>query len=243
MPALRLVAIVAVVALLLGAAGGAVAGWLVANSQPAAQAGADGIDGADGVDGSDGAPGSPGIAGPSGPPGPVGPDGSAGPAGPAGAQGVAGPAGPPGPPGAQGPQGVPGVDGIDGPRYVLVSLTGYAFPGSGSADPIAVVAGDSSLVTLSGSMLQVEATGMYRVTYTSKAESLSNTTAVATIIPIPGGRSQVSSSTDIVAPLVADTTVTGYWQFDQGHDFIINAYASDLSAELFDAYVLIELLE
>lgn len=120
MSSARSLIIVAVIALVLGTGGGAVAGAVV--SQGMVTGGPE--VGAPGAGGPEGPPGVDGTAGEQGPTGATGSTGPAGPAGSAGRPGAPGLMGPPGaagvdgglgPAGAQGPAGVQGQAGAEGP--------------------------------------------------------------------------------------------------------------------------------
>lgn len=108
-------AVVAVIALLVGASAGAVTGRLVSVGTAGEGCGPVGPKGPQGDPGACGPVGPPGPSGPEGPAGPAGETGvqgdagPVGPEGPAGPRGTVGPAGPVGPPGPTGPQGEPGT--------------------------------------------------------------------------------------------------------------------------------------
>lgn len=130
----RALILVIVLAVLLGAGGGAVTGALLASttvgtSGQEGEPGSDGADGANGADGADGAAGRDGVDGAAGPQGPAGERGAVGPQGEAGPRGAVGPAGADGATGAQGEQGIPGPQGPEG----AAGATGPAGPQGVSA--------------------------------------------------------------------------------------------------------------
>ena len=118
MVSLRALVVAAIIAVVVFAGGGAVAGWALASSTVTGAVGAQGVPGADG---SDGAPGTDGRDGVDGADGRNGADGARGPAGAAGPQGIAGEQGPQGVQGERGlagEQGDQGIAGEQGPQGV-----------------------------------------------------------------------------------------------------------------------------
>jgi hypothetical protein len=114
---------------------------------------------------------------------------------------------------------------------------------SGVLSAESVVAGDATLVTLSGVFVSLVEAGTYRLTYTAKASADFDATASAGFTPLTGGQSQVWSETSIRTPQVADATVSGYWYFTAGENFITQAYILDPTGALFDGYLLVEYFE
>lgn len=166
----RALILVIVLAVLLGAAGGAITSALLASttvgaSGPAGEPGRDGADGADGADGRDGADGAGGASGPAGERGALGPQGEAGP------RGAAGPAGAPGATGGQGEQGIPGIPGPQGPPGVSATsdwlysiLRTEVRPAGGSvALASTATAGDLEVSVVDDAFHVIPEDGLYRV--------------------------------------------------------------------------------
>lgn len=183
----RALILVIVLAVLLGATGGAVTSALLASStvgasgqdgEPGADgangtdgaAGADGAAGRDGVDGAPGARGPAGERGAVGPLGETGPSGAAGPAGANGATGAQGEQGIPGNTGPQGPQGDPGPAGAAGPQgvsatndWMYSSLSEDSTSGGNVALQSTATAGDLGVTVVDGIFHVIPADGLYRV--------------------------------------------------------------------------------
>ncbi len=169
----RALILVIVLAVLLGAAGGAVTSALLASTTVGASgpAGEPGSDGADGADGAAGAQGPAGERGPVGPQGEAGPRGTAGPSGAGGATGVRGEQGIQGVPGPQGPVGPAGATGPAGPQGVsatndwLYSSLADEVLTSAASVPLDSTAttGDLGVSVVNSSLHVIPQDGLYRV--------------------------------------------------------------------------------
>lgn len=172
----RALILVIVLAVLLGAAGGAVTGALLASttvgaSGPAGEPGSDGADGADGAEGAAGAQGPAGERGPVGPQGGAGPRGAPGPSGADGATGVRGEQGIQGVPGPQGPEGPTGATGPAGPQgvsatndWLYSSLADEVLTSAGSVLlESTATTGDLGVSVVNSSLHVIPQDGLYRV--------------------------------------------------------------------------------
>jgi hypothetical protein len=170
----RSVLIAGILVVLLAVGGSAlVSSSIVANDASSVES--TGTPSTDGSDGTDGAAGEDGRAGPTGAQGPTGPRGVAGANGDDGATGATGPTGLTG---AQGPSGLPGPRGLQGaaafslPTYEVFANAQDITTGVPIDIPNAVVSQSTPLFTPvgSGSTVEVQTAGLYRIEYYLRAE-------------------------------------------------------------------------
>lgn len=260
----RLFVAVVAVALLIGGAAGATAGWIAGSNSAAGPAGADGAPGLDGSDGLDGASGSDGPPGPEGAPGspgkdgaagPIGPrgfngapgaQGPAGPAGPGGPIGLAGPTGPPGPTGPTGPAGPQGIPGVDASSpWVLLTVDDIPANTYSFGNNMQVHAGDADLVTITTPISFQLEPGIYRVNI------LANVTGT--------GQKDGYGRLEVQDPSVPD--IRAWFDTDSGNPETIDVsgivdlsapsefattwlvFSADTTASINTIYVLIQVLE
>ncbi len=182
-------ALIAAIALALGAVG---VGVIALTSSPAAVAGPQGPAG---LQGATGAHGIQGLPGPQGSPGPQGATGSPGPAGPKGATGLTGKQGSPGPNGSPGPAGSPGASSTIVTSTVVAGttvLSGVDPPvGTTVAATVSCPSGEISLG--GGAQVSVSAPGIgnKNVTLRSSYPAAANGwRAVASVIGLLGAGQQ-----------------------------------------------------